>query len=115
MAWIESADRRLLRSETDSGLTERAIMTKVFTVSFSDNETTPEHIEARAAELGITPEMLIRRAIAAHLGEYRLQEVPPGTNVKSITDFLMHSGVLKPGTEQDELCLSSKSPRPGAL
>ena len=29
-------------------------MTKVFTVSFSDNETTPEHIEARAAELGIT-------------------------------------------------------------
>ena len=90
-------------------------MTKVFTVSFSDSETTLEHIEARAAELGITPEMLIRRAIAEHLGDYGLQEVPPGAKVKSLTDFLMHSGVLQPGTAQDELCLSSKSPSPRAL
>ena len=90
-------------------------MTKMFTVSFSDNETTPNHIESMAAELGITPEMLIRRAIAEHLGDYGLQEVPPGAKVKSLTDFLMHSGVLKPGTGQDELCLRSKSPRQGAL
>lgn len=62
--------------------------------------------------------MLIRRAIAEHLGDYGLQEVPPGVpgaKVKSLTDFLMHSGVLKPGTAQDELCLSSKSPSPRAL
>jgi hypothetical protein len=85
-------------------------MPKVFTVSFSDNETTPEHIEARAAELGITPEMLIRRAIAEHLGGYGLQEVPPGVKVKNLTDFLIHSGVLKPGTGEDELCSRSRSP-----
>ena len=49
---------------------EGLIMPTVFTVTFSDNETTPEHIESRAAELGITPEMLIRRAIAEHLEDY---------------------------------------------
>lgn len=84
-------------------------MTKSFSVSFSDNETMPEHIESRAAELGITPEMLIRRAIAEHLGDYGLQEVPPGQKIKSLTDFLIHSGVFKPGTGEDELCLSSKT------
>ena len=76
-------------------------MPKVFTVSFSDNETMPDHIEAMAAELGITPEMLIRRALAAHLGEYGLQEVPPGVKVKSIPEFLVYSGVLKAGTAQE--------------
>ena len=49
-------------------------MPKVFTVSFSDNETMPERIEAMAADLGITSEMLIRRALAEHLGGYGLQE-----------------------------------------
>ncbi len=88
-------------------------MAKVFTVSFSDNETTPEHIEARAAELGITPEMLIRRAIAEHLGDYGLQELPPGAKVKNLTEFLSHSGVLKPGTGEDELGLTA--PRQGKL
>ena len=90
-------------------------MTKMFTVSLSDNKTTPDHIESMAAELGITPEMLIRRAIAEHLGDYGLQEVPPGAKVKSLADFLSHSGVLKPGTGEGDLCLSSKSPRPGTL
>ena len=56
-------------------------MPKVFTVSFSDNETMPERIEAMAADLGITSEMLIRRALAEHLGGYGLQEVPLGTKV----------------------------------
>lgn len=84
-------------------------MPKVFTVSFSDNETAPDHIESMAAELGITPEMLIRRAIAEHLGEYGLQEVPPGGKIKNISDFLTHSGVFKPGTGEDERCLRSRS------
>ena len=85
-------------------------MPKVFTVSFADNETMPDCIEAMAADLSITPEMLIRRALAAHLGEFGLQEVPPGVKVRSITDFLIHSGVLKPGTAgEDERCLRSRS------
>jgi hypothetical protein len=90
-------------------LIEDLIMPKVFTVSFADNETMPDCIEAMAADLSITPEMLIRRALAAHLGEYGLQEVPSGVKVKSITEFLIHSGVLKPGTGEDEQCLRSGS------
>jgi len=86
---------------------------KVFTVSFSDNETMPERIEAMAADLGITSEMLIRRALAEHLGGYGLQEVPLGTKVKNLTEFLIHSGVLKPGTGEDELGLTA--PRQGKL
>ena len=88
-------------------------MPKVFTVSFSDNETMPERIEAMAADLGITSEMLIRRALAEHLGGYGLQEIPLGTKVKSLTEFLIHSGVLKPGTGEDELGLTA--PRQGKL
>ena len=94
---------------------EGLIMPTVFTVTFSDNETTPEHIESRAAELGITPEMLIRRAIAEHLGDYGLQEVPPGQKIKCLTDFLIHSGVFKPGTGEVELCARSQSPDQGKL
>lgn len=69
-------------------------MPKVFTVSFSDNETMPERIEAMAADLGITSEMLIRRALAEHLGGYGLQEVPLGTKVKNLTEFLIHSELV---------------------
>lgn len=77
----------------------------------------PDHKTQRnnVAGLPVTPEMLIRRALAEHLGDYGLQEVPPGVKVKNITEFLIHSGVLKPGTGEGELCLSSKSPRQGAL
>jgi hypothetical protein len=84
------------------------IMPKVFTVSFSGNETMPERIEAMAAELDITPEMLIRRAISAHLGGYGLQEIPPGAKPKTLTEFLILSGVLKPGTGEDELGIPSR-------
>lgn len=88
-------------------------MAKVFTVSFSDNETMAEHIEAMAADLGITPEMLIRRALAEHLGDYGLKEVPEGAKINSITELLIHSGVFKPGAGEDELCLNLNPPARG--
>jgi hypothetical protein len=87
-----------------------------FTVEFDDNETMPERIVLMAADLGITPEMLIRRALAEHLDGFGLRDVPPGIKVKTLQEFLVESGVLKgtnPVRKEDEPCGLLPSPNQG--
>ena len=64
-------------------------------VEFDDNETMPERIAAMAADLGITPEMLVRRALAEHLDGFGLRKLPVGFKATTLKEFLIGSGVLK--------------------
>lgn len=66
-----------------------------FFIRFSDDETMPERIESRAAECGITPEQLLRRAITAYMGDYGLKSPPKGFEAKSLRDLFEGNGLFK--------------------
>lgn len=65
------------------------------TVEFDDNETLPERIDAMASEQGISPQMLVKRAIVEHLGTYGLQSVPPDFKPSTLCELFVKSGILK--------------------
>lgn len=66
-----------------------------FFIRFSDDETMPERMESRAAECGITPEHLIRRAISKYMGDYGLKPLPEGFEAKSLRDLFEAHGIFK--------------------
>lgn len=68
------------------------------TLRFRDEETTLERLSSLAAELDITPEEWIHRAIAKDLGDYGLKPVPVGLQPKSLPELFEAVGVLKPRT-----------------
>lgn len=70
-------------------------MPRSFTVEYDDEETMPEMIEAMATELGITPQMIIRRALADHLGAYGLKEPRVGFHPTNLHDLWVEVGILK--------------------
>lgn len=66
-----------------------------FFIRFSDDETMPERMESRAAECGITPEQLLRRAITAYMGDYGLKCLPDGFEAKSLNDLFETHRIFK--------------------
>ena len=65
------------------------------TIDFDDNETLPDRIDALASELGITSQMLVKRAIVEHLGAYGLHSVPSDFKPTTLNELFVKSGVLK--------------------
>lgn len=65
-----------------------------YTISFDDRDTTPDTLEALAAKLGLTSELLIKRFIVDGLtsGDAGNRPSIPGT---SLEDFLVKNGALK--------------------
>lgn len=66
-----------------------------FKVRFNERSTMPDRIERRAAELGITPEQLIKRMISEGMMHYDCDDGPAIAG-ESLDDFLVKNGVLKP-------------------
>ncbi|MBZ9574526.1 hypothetical protein [Modicisalibacter sp. MOD 31.J] len=66
-----------------------------YKIHYGDRETLPTHIEARAKELGITPEELIHRLICDGMRDYLDNGAPPELG-HSLEDYLVRNGVLKP-------------------
>lgn len=64
-------------------------------ITYSDNETMLERVERLAAEWGITPEQLARRAIAEYVGDYGLKELPEGFQPKNLNDLFVATGILR--------------------
>lgn len=77
-------------------------MPKSFTVEYDDNESMPDRIEAMASELGITPQMIIRRALADHVGAYGLKERREGFEPTTLYDLWVEVGILKHHPDKGE-------------
>lgn len=73
-------------------------MMKQFVICFDERDTAPDRIEQIAADLGITPEQLIKRFIVDGLAaiEPVTGEAIPEENLE---DFLIKNGALKARSE----------------
>lgn len=67
-----------------------------FTIEYDDRDTTPERLAAMAQYQGITPEYLIHRAINQYLGGFGLKDLPPDFHAKSLEEFFVTAGAMKP-------------------
>lgn len=72
-----------------------------FNVHFCEREMLPEQMEAKAKELGLTVEELIKRFICDGMETFDDSNEPakPG---QSLEDFLVKNGTLKPRKPSEE-------------
>lgn len=68
---------------------------KRYVITFKSRETLPDRLEAIAADLGITPEQLIKRFIGAGMTELE-GDSGPCTLGDSLEDFLIKNKVWRP-------------------
>lgn len=64
-------------------------------ITFAEADATLDRLSALADELGITPEMLAKRAILQHLGEYMLTEQSTATNPTRLQELFTGVGLMK--------------------
>lgn len=67
-----------------------------FVIEYSDDQTMPDRLRARAAEWNISPEDLIHRAIIAFMGDYGLPPLTGDIKAQSLRELFEIAGVLKP-------------------
>lgn len=65
-----------------------------FIVNFDAESTIPDLVKSKAMEEGITPEMLIKRAIAGYLGTHGNVE-PQVSHPASLREFFQDRGLIK--------------------
>ena len=69
---------------------------ETFTIEYIERDTTPDRIRAMAAFHGVTPEMVISRAVNEYLGERFLPEPPPEDfEAKSLDELFVAHGFRK--------------------
>lgn len=68
----------------------------VLALHFGPKETMPERVQAMADELGIKLADVGSRALYEYMGQYGLQQVPPGFEAKNLEDLFTAHGLLKP-------------------
>ena len=66
---------------------------KRYTIEYGDRELLPDELDRKAADLGLTPEQLIRRFITEGM---RTDSTGPEIVATSLDDFFVKTGVLKP-------------------
>lgn len=65
-----------------------------FIVNFEADSTIPDLMNSKAMEEGITPEMLIKRAISGYLGTYGNVE-PQQSQPANLREFFQDRGLIK--------------------
>lgn len=67
------------------------------TLKYRNNDTTLDRLERKAAEHGVTPEILAKRLISEGLGNYGLKELSEEEqkSVSSLSDLLEKTGLQK--------------------
>ncbi len=66
------------------------------TLRFSDQDLTYDHLCELASTLGIPPEALVKRAIAAYTGTYGQSNITPAPKTESLAMLFEAHGLLKP-------------------
>jgi len=65
-----------------------------FIVNFEADSAIPDLVKSKAMEEGITPEMLIKRAISGYLGTYGNVE-PQQPQPANLREFFQERGLIK--------------------
>ncbi|GEM_PF-6697120 len=65
-----------------------------FIVNFDADSTIPDLVKNKAEEEGITPEMLIKRAISGYLGTYGNVEPQEPQKATSLREFFQDRGLI---------------------
>jgi hypothetical protein len=70
-----------------------------FIITYQLNETMPEKLAAKAKELDLTVEQLVKRFITSGMREYDERE-GPARGAHNFEHFMIVNGVIKPDSEK---------------